>query len=301
MQDFFNELNGMNNKCFLLALILISSCVFAQEETLENAKSKLDSIYLDEVENIPSEKPKVLHAEPLYIDLIRDLGARKGEREWNVGFGIHDNTNFDRYEALVEYEWAIIDRLGLEIEFPFSFYVDQDEADVEPIPESRLEGLQLAAQYSFYVDPKSNVSLAFGYLHEFSVNSFRNIGLQRLFTGNVYSPFFVAAKRWTDNLHTLVYTGPIWEVGARGFDNEFIYQWHSNFHYMLTGTRNFIGLEINKIYQHNELEIVLRPQMRLEITEQFMIGIVPGIPINRGNQRFSTFFRLIYEPAFKKH
>jgi hypothetical protein len=28
------------------------------------------------------EPDKVLHAELLYIDLIRDLGARKGEKEW---------------------------------------------------------------------------------------------------------------------------------------------------------------------------------------------------------------------------
>jgi hypothetical protein len=39
--------------------------------------------------HLPKEealKPKILHAEPLYIDLIRGLGARKGEREWNVGW-----------------------------------------------------------------------------------------------------------------------------------------------------------------------------------------------------------------------
>ena len=62
------------------------------------------------------EPDKVLHAEPLYIDLIRDLGARKGEKEWNVGLGLTDKLNFDSYEALIEYEWAPINRLGFEIE-----------------------------------------------------------------------------------------------------------------------------------------------------------------------------------------
>ncbi|HAI17051.1 MAG TPA: phosphoribosylformylglycinamidine synthase, partial [Xanthomarina gelatinilytica] len=43
-----------------------------------------DSLYIAEVEE--SKEPlKILHAEPLYIDLIRDLGARKGEKEWNIG------------------------------------------------------------------------------------------------------------------------------------------------------------------------------------------------------------------------
>ena len=286
----------MKNNLIFSCLFLVSIGAIAQVNELEVIKSQLDSIYIDQVENVPSQKPKVLHAEPLYIDLIRDLGARKGEREWNVGYGINDNLNFNRYEALIEYEWAPIDRLGLEIETPFSFYADKESGIESEIPESRLEALQVAAQYSFYVNPEKNISLAAGYLHEFSLNSFRNYGRGRFFTGNVYNPFFVAAKRWTDNLHTLVYTGPIWEVGASGFENEFRYQWHSNFHYMITGTRNFIGIEVNKIYFENTLEVVLRPQMRLEISEHLMIGIVPGIPLNRSSQRFSTFFRLIYEP-----
>jgi|GEM_PF-3306464 hypothetical protein len=55
-----------------------------------------DSIYIQQIED--SDKPfKVLHAEPLFIDLIRDLGARKGERKWNVGFGLTDNLKFDTH------------------------------------------------------------------------------------------------------------------------------------------------------------------------------------------------------------
>lgn len=76
--------------------------------------SKKDSIYIQQVED-QQEPDKVLHAEPLYIDLIRDLGARKGEREWNVGLGLTDRLQFDSYEALIEYEWAPINRLGLEV------------------------------------------------------------------------------------------------------------------------------------------------------------------------------------------
>ena len=67
-------------------------------------------------------RAKVLHAEPLYIDLIRDLGARKGEKEWNVGMGMTDRLSYDSYEFLVEYEWAPINRLGLEIEVPVTIF-----------------------------------------------------------------------------------------------------------------------------------------------------------------------------------
>ena len=36
----------------------------------------------------------------------------------------------------------------------------------------------------------------------------RKKGNGKLFTGNIYNPFFVAAKRWGNNIHTLLYTGP---------------------------------------------------------------------------------------------
>lgn len=90
----------------------------------------------------------MLHAEPLYIDLIRDLGARKGEKEWNIGLGLTDNNTFDEYTALVEYEWAPINRLGLEVELPFSFYYPSESKSTAP--GSKLNSIKLAAQYSFF-------------------------------------------------------------------------------------------------------------------------------------------------------
>lgn len=66
---------------------------------------------------------------------------------------------------------------------------------------------------------------------------------------------------------------------------------------MNTGTRNFIGIELNKEFRSNDFDMVIRPQMRVGISDNLMIGIVTGIPIDRENQRFSTFLRLIYEPG----
>ncbi|MBZ9786513.1 phosphoribosylformylglycinamidine synthase [Psychroflexus sp. CAK57W] len=276
--------------------IICSISVFSQI-----TKQEKDSIYIAETEEQENLSAKVLHAEPLYIDLIRDLGARKGEREWNLGFGIKDNNNYEEYETLIEYEWAVIDRLGLEVELPFTFYYDRRGVSngENSLPRSKLEGLQLAAQYTFLVDPKHNLSMAGGYLHKFTMNAFDNYSSSRLFTGNLISPFLVVAKRFGTNFHSLLYTGPVWERGFSGFENEFFYQINSSFHYMITGTRNFIGLEINKIVLDGNLETTLRPQMRLGISEHLMIGIVTGIPIEANNDRFSTFFRLIYEPKTK--
>ncbi|GAA4459688.1 hypothetical protein GCM10023093_01110 [Nemorincola caseinilytica] len=266
-------------------------------------KERLDSLYIEEVEDGKHRTDKVLHAEPLYIDLIRDLGARKGEHELNIGLGITDNQRYDHYTTLVEYEFAPIDRLGLEVELPFLFYYP-NQADVkkDSIPFSRVSSLKTAAQYSFYVSEKHSTSMAIGYIHEVLLPPLRHYGKVTFVRGHGYNPFFVAAKRLGNNFHTLLYTGPYIEKQAAHSSHT---EWHmnSNLHYMIPGTRNFIGLELNKKYAHNgdtntrDFDMTIRPQMRLAIADNLMIGIVAGVPIKRENERFSTFMRLIYEPG----
>jgi hypothetical protein len=94
-------------------------------------------------------RDKVLHTELLLIDLIGDLSARKGEKEWSIGLGIFDNIDFDRYDALVEYEFSPINRLRLKVELQFSFYYANLQTGSTLT--NRLNSLKLAAQYSFYV------------------------------------------------------------------------------------------------------------------------------------------------------
>jgi hypothetical protein len=70
---------------------------------------------------------------------------------------------------------------------------------------------------------------------------------------------------------------------------------------MIPGTRNFIGMEYNKEVAGKNFDMTIRPQLRLSMADNLMIGIVAGVPIKRENERFSTFFRLIYEPKHKHH
>lgn len=280
--------------------LIVLSCLstHAQEaDSLRTIHQRLDSIFISEVES-KNGRAKVLHAEPLYIDLIRDLGARKGEREWNIGLGIKDNVKFDTYEALIEYEFAPADRLGLEVELPFSIVSTQNGTETDSIPPSRLESLKLAGQWSFLVSDKLNLSMALGYIHEFEFSSFKDFG-NPLFQGNIYNPFFIAAKRFGNNYHALIYTGPKFEQDLKSKTWHRHFEINSNFHYMITGTRNFIGMEVNKQLYQNDFDMVIRPQIRVSIADNFLIGIVTGIPVNRENQRFSSFMRIIWEPGHK--
>ncbi|MDY3362958.1 HAEPLYID family protein [Riemerella anatipestifer] len=275
-------------KIILLVLGLLSAMLFSQ-----NIKNEKDSLYIAEVEDT-KEPAKVLHAEPLYIDLIRDLGARKGEKEWNLGLGLTDKLNFDAYEALVEYEWAPIDRLGLEVELPFTFYSPTGNERVQA-PSSKLNSLKLALQWSFLVNEEKATTMALGYINELEFSDFGRFG-KPLIKGNIYNPFFVVAKRWRNNFHTLVYTGPMIEQSFITNKFHMVYDVHSSFHYMISGTRNFVGVELNKTFDKGNFDMVMRPQMRLGISEQLMLGVVVGIPVSRENERLSSFLRLIWEP-----
>ncbi len=242
---------------------------------------------------------KVEHAEPLYIDLIRDLGARKGEKEWNVGLGIQDNLNYDEIELLVEYEWAVANRLGLEIEVPVSLYSKNSKASVDKQPSHAVEGIKTAFQWTFLVNPKLRTSMAFGYINEIKFTDLNAIATNNIFAGNNFNPFLVIAKRIGAHYHSLVYTGPQFYKSFGNKNWESSYDINTNFHYMIPSSRNFIGLELNKTFSNEGFDIMLRPQMRVSIADNLIVGIVSGIPVNRENKRFQSFLRLIYEPGHK--
>ena len=281
----------------LWALLCLYAAMQAQVRK-PAANAKLDSLYIYEVED-KNEPAKILHAEPLYIDLIRDLGARKGEKEWNFGFGLTDRLKHDRYSALVEYEFAPINRLGLEVEIPVTFYVPLKNETWDSVPSARVEALKMAAQYTLLVAERAKTSLALGYINELQIADIRGFDIRRPLQGNVFNPFLIVAKRWGNNFHTLLYTGPHITVPFYAHDVHTIWQINTNLHYMMKGTRNFIGLELNKEVWKNEFNITIRPQLRISITDNVLLGLVTGIPVNRENERFSMFTRLIYEPGHK--
>lgn len=289
--------------CFL---VFYTTQVSAQVDSLSKAypkvlsdslsKSDLDSLYIDQVQDQLGTKDKVLHAEPLYIDLIRDLGARKGEREWNLGFGMKDNLDFDEYEMLVEYEWAVIDRLGLEVEVPVTIFAPQQGIPRDSVPSDRVESLKFAAQWSFFVSEKLAMTMALGYIHEFEFADLNRFE-EEVFHGQLFNPFYVVAKRWGQNWHTLIYTGPQIFSAFGSNKTHFQYEMHSNLHYMIPGTRNFIGVEVNKYFDDSGSDITFRPQMRIGITDNLLLGFLVGLPVSRSNERLSTFARLIWEPG----
>jgi hypothetical protein len=239
---------------------------------------------------------KVKHIEPLYVDLIRDLGARKGEREWNIGFGSAHLNNYIEVTTLVEYEFAPVNRLGFEIEVPFTFSLGTHNQK-EPLPGNRLDGLKLATQYTFLVSPRFNTSAAIGYLNEFELTSFNKYGKEQIVRANLMQPFLVIARSWKNNFHTMLITGPEWEKEMRSRGTELYFHANGSIHYAVPATKSVIGVEINTLVSKDFTSVVLRPQMRVTVSKTSKVGLVAGIPVDTRYDSYSFFVRWIYEPG----
>ncbi len=238
--------------------------------------------------------PKVKHIEPLFVDLIRDLGARKGEREWNIGLGSAHLNDHVELTTLVEYEFAPVNRLGFEVEIPFTFSFGTGNQS-EPLPGNRLDGLKLATQYTFLVSPRFNTSAALGYLNEFELTSFSKYGKERVVRANLMHPFLVIAKSWKNNIHTMLITGPEWEKELRSSNSEMFFHINGSVHYAVPSTKSVIGLEVNTLMAKDFTSVVLRPQMRMTVSKTSKIGLVAGIPMDTRYDSYSFFLRWIYE------
>lgn len=110
---------------------------------------------------------KIKHADPVYEDLTTDLGARKGENQLNINFGYRDLTeNHHIFLSKVEYEFAPLDGLGLEIIVPYTVYFNNQLSEIER-PGNRMEFFQRATQYTFFTSPEHNISLALSFRNTF--------------------------------------------------------------------------------------------------------------------------------------
>jgi hypothetical protein len=237
---------------------------------------------------------KIHHVEPLFCDLVRDLGARKGERELNIGGSVGHSGSYVAHGGFAEFEYAPLNRLGIEIELPFSFYKTSGPIPAERLKD-RIEGLKLATQYTFLVSGKHKTSLAAGYAHEFSMHSFETIRQKnRLFKGHIYHPFLAAAKQWTPQLHTTLITSAEWQHGA-GMNLSARYSFNTSIHYVLPGPGHFIGMELNTRTDSRIFETMFRPQVKLILSPGIALGIVTGITAKLSQDHLSMMFRLIYE------
>ena len=284
----------MKNHLTIFSLFCVSGFVAAQENI--NYLPQLN----DTIKTVSEKKllPKVNHAEPLYIDLMRDLGAKKGEAEVNLGFKIASHQEYIAYNGFIEYEWAIADHLGMEVEIPFSFNNKNSNNEGSfNVPNNKIEGLKLATQYTFLVNEQHKTSMAIAYIHEFELNNFKELGRQKTaFTGMKMNPVFIAAKNLKD-FNTLIYTGPVIEHTYKTDKITVGGTINTSIMYVIPNSKNFVGIENNMDIGKKSFYYTLRPQLKLALKNNFSIGVVTGIPITKHNDtNLDIMTRIIWEP-----
>jgi hypothetical protein len=239
---------------------------------------------------------KISHAEPVYIDLIRDLGARKGEKEINVGWEMNDRSRYMEHSGFVEYEFSPLNRLGLEVEVPFNYYNAERIPTGEELPNEKIEGLKFAAQYTFLVSAKYQMSMAAGAIYEMELHSFKTMsGSKKVLKGNDFNPFLIVAKRWGKQFHSLLYTGPVFHNGFDDHQSLVTLQTNVSVHYQLPHTGHLLGVEVNQEWNREAMKTVIRPQLKLKLNAGFALGVATGIPLDYKQEGLSFVARLIYE------
>lgn len=104
--------------------------------------------------------PAIEHADPVFNDFNTDLGAKKGTGQINLNFG-YQNMTEHHHELLsqLEFEYAPVDNLGLELLLPYNVYFDNGLSLVER-PGNKLEFLQWSAQFTFLTSYSDGISMA---------------------------------------------------------------------------------------------------------------------------------------------
>ncbi|QKZ13407.1 HAEPLYID family protein [Spirosoma sp. KUDC1026] len=241
-----------------------------------------------------SKATKISHAEPLYLDLVRDLGARKGEREWNVGTEFSRQGGMTSWHPFVEYEFAPINRLGLEVEVPFQLLVPTSSQEL-PTTTFRVHSIKTSVQWTYAVIRPWQTSLAIGYTNELVVNSGGIHAGKAIFTTEEGHPFLVAAKKWGRHWNSLVYAALGGQLPMHGAIRSDGYELNLALHYVIPQYKAFVGVELYQ-YRNGPLqEQTVRPQVRIALKNNLLLGLVSSLPVN-GTGTASSFLRLIYEP-----
>ncbi len=256
----------------------------------------LISPVFSQTSNSPSPiRPKIKHASPVFEDLTTELGARKGENELNVNFGYSSlKNNHHILLSQIEYEFAPVDYLGFEIVLPYSIYVNNN-LDMVPRPDNEMEFIQWASQLTFYVNESSGISMALGFKNIFDIRS-PEIDQEGGRVENIqYYPLLVFAKNRRDKYFFLLSGGPelSQELQPREWDLSF--NLNSNFHYAFSEKNHFVGLELNKRIENGSFEMFVRPQIILNVGEDFIVGASFGVPVGLEEEKWTGFLRLAYE------
>ena len=221
-------------------------------------------------EDFGSEDDSPLIPEPMIFDMVRGLGAEKGEFEANVLAEIPVDEYSDRaVHWAPEIEFAVRDGLALEFELPFE---DDD-----------IEAYKFAVQYTF--------GTAFNrkFIHGTQFIAEHLDGIEITELTFLYIPGIRLDETWS----VLAMLGFRTEVGGDSRDET-----EALFNFSLfadLGPELTVGVESNYAAGLNdESTLLVMPQIHYEFTDHWMIQAGIGAEFLPDESDITAAFRLIY-------
>jgi hypothetical protein len=239
----------------LLALLFGSTSALANLED-DDDEERGDGILGAEFPHIP---------EPMVFDLLRPLGATRGELEIN-NLAIYDIKG-ENIKWAPEIEYAIRDGLGIEFELPFDNQILQD--------------YKLAIQGTL---PEHSEHFAHGW---------QIIGRHlRLESSFAVDALYIAAYRFNEHWSTLNM------LGFRGneLEKRANVQGLANFNLFYSINENLaLGIEMNNEFSEKEWGYLLIPQVHANFTDRFSLQAGAGYQeFERATGGYVVSSRLIY-------
>lgn len=209
--------------------------------------------------------------EPMVFDLVRGLGARKGEVEANVLAGVPVSDAGDRPVAWApEVEWAFVDGMAIEFELPF------EDGD--------LEAYKAAAQFTIGVGAKKK------FIHGVQVIAESYDGKDR----REYSALYIPAVRFGKVWSGLAMIGLRADTGRDAEHDDSLLLFNPSV-YADLGLRSTVGLEVNVESEFGgDTSTRVVPQIHWEFVDAFMLQAGPAAVFHDGRTDYDVAFRIIW-------
>lgn len=185
--------------------------------------------------------------EPMVFDLVRPLGAQKGEAEVNVLALLPFHRNGMRPEFAPEVEVAIADGLAIEFEFPFE--------------DTTMESYKVAVQQTF-----SNTST------EHFIHGIQGIVVYDRHYGD-WTPtlLYLAGYQFDENWSMLGMTGVRSKIDSIDPDERLEWLVNASVFRHLTDSVS-AGMETNfAVSRDGSLDTLVMPQIHLELSDHFLV------------------------------
>lgn len=203
--------------------------------------------------------------EPLHFDLVRGLGAQRGEFEFNV----LSTTALLPYEGLAwapEVEWAFADRHAIEFELPMH--------------DGSLEAVKVAMQGTFReLRPKF-------------IHGWQFIAEGVLHGSGEFTGLYIAGRRFGRRTSMLAILGPRLALDAEGVSGELVVNPSI---FVDLGERFTLGLENNAVVAGARSSLRSLPQLHVQFGRHFRAQVGAGVETSAAGVQPAFGLRLVVE------